>query len=359
MSVQQEHLKGEGGASLGGERAARTEAPPQLAYTARDTDESLAAYGAAIGGAIIGTLLTLLVLAIINGGTLRFVDSSRLEALEASVARLDENVGTLDQNVQVLAEQVEVLGPVQGQVEELAGNLGALQGNLESVQTILDEQGIQLAELDQAVATLDQTRRNFDTFTLKLAEALSEIGVVPAPENVPAIPSEKPVAPAEETEEVPGEAAMPAEEAPTGEVTEEAPAASEAAAAEAEADAPAEMEAALPVPVVVASPEVPPHAIQVYTFVDANGDGLRDMDEANLIGISVALVSADGEVISELTTDQGILFEALEPGEYTVQVEDSLGYNLAVVDRVTVQVAEDEVEGQVIYFVIAGSSEAP
>ena len=344
MSVQQEHLKGEGGASLGADRAARTEAPPQLAYTARDTDESLAAYGAAIGGAIIGTLLTLLVLAIINGGTLRFVDSSRLEALEASVARLDENVGTLDQNVQVLAEQVEVLGPVQGQVEELAGNLGALQGNLESVQTILDEQGIQLAELDQAVATLDQTRRNFDTFTLKLAEALSEIGVVPAPESIPAIPSEKPVAPAEETEEVPGEAAMPAEEAPTGEVTEEAP---------------AEMGAALPIPVVVASPDVPPHAIQVYTFVDANGDGLRDMDEANLIGISVALIAANGEVISELTTDQGILFEALEPGEYTVQVEDSLGYNLAVVDRVTVQVAEDEVEGQVIYFVIAGSSEAP
>jgi hypothetical protein len=63
----------------------RSEQPPDLEYNAV-RNESLTMFGAAIGGAILGMLLTLLVLAVINGGTLSFSGGERLDVLEASVA---------------------------------------------------------------------------------------------------------------------------------------------------------------------------------------------------------------------------------------------------------------------------------
>ena len=72
----------------------RVQEPPSLEYNAVRND-SLTMFGAAIGGAVLGMLLTLLVLAVINGGTLSFSGGARLDLLEASVARIDENVGAV------------------------------------------------------------------------------------------------------------------------------------------------------------------------------------------------------------------------------------------------------------------------
>ena len=55
----------------------RTETAPELEYRAVSHD-SLSMFLAAIGGAILGMLLTLLILALINGGTLSFTGGERL-----------------------------------------------------------------------------------------------------------------------------------------------------------------------------------------------------------------------------------------------------------------------------------------
>ncbi len=86
----------------------RAQEPPELEYNAVRND-SLTMFGAAIGGAILGMLLTLLILAVINGGTLSFSGGERLDVLEASVTRIDENVGAVSYNVDVVVEQARTL----------------------------------------------------------------------------------------------------------------------------------------------------------------------------------------------------------------------------------------------------------
>lgn len=65
MSVHQESLTGNAGG------AHQTDEAPELEYAVVEQD-SLMMFGAAMGGAVLGTLMTLLILVIINNGTLRF-----------------------------------------------------------------------------------------------------------------------------------------------------------------------------------------------------------------------------------------------------------------------------------------------
>lgn len=138
----------------------RVQEPPSLEYNAVRND-SLTMFGAAIGGAILGMLLTLLVLAVINGGTLSFSGGERLDILEASVARIDENVGAVSYNVDMVAQQAQAL---HAQLATLEGDLGnefaAVEGNI--------------SELRGAVEALNRSTTQFTAFLTALDQALSE-----------------------------------------------------------------------------------------------------------------------------------------------------------------------------------------
>ncbi|HXF62576.1 MAG TPA: hypothetical protein VNK95_13225 [Caldilineaceae bacterium] len=138
----------------------RTQEPPELEYTTVRND-SLAMFGAAIGGAVLGMLLTLLVLAVINGGTLSFTGGERLDILEASVARIDENVGAVSYNVDVVAEQART---IQTQLATVETNLRAE----------LARSGEDVAALQQAVSDLDRASDQFTLFLTALEDALSQ-----------------------------------------------------------------------------------------------------------------------------------------------------------------------------------------
>jgi uncharacterized protein YukE len=131
----------------------RVQEPPSLEYNAVRND-SLTMFGAAIGGAVLGMLLTLLVLAVINGGTLSFSGGERLDLLEASVARIDENVGAVSYNVDLVAQQAQTL---QTEVATLEGEF---TGNI--------------AELQSAVDTLNRSTNQFTVFLTALDDALSQ-----------------------------------------------------------------------------------------------------------------------------------------------------------------------------------------
>ncbi len=394
MSVHQEQLK----MGQSGEEQAEQ---PSLEYHASG-DDSLTAYWAAIGGAVLGTLLTLLVLAILNGGTIQFMDRERLTALEASLNGVDENVAAVNHNVTVLSQRLESLESQASAIPQLQENLDQVQASLAEVDQTLASQEMHLSELDEAVATLDVTRQQFNLFTSALAEALTEMGVVPAPaEEAPAeVPTEQ--APAEAPSSAAPEKAAPAEQAPAEqapatdegsaapaepmstteagpETKAEAPAA-EAAAAESTpeeaatgesataesaseestsearsveetvADVEAAVMAATP-PTIVTSPDVPANTVQVYFFADANENGVKDEDEASLVGLAVALTDAEGQVVaSKVSNNDGAAFQELEPGVYTLTVEEDLGFQLASSDQVEITVPEDGEEGQIVYF---------
>lgn len=131
----------------------RAQKAPQVEYNAVRTD-SLTMFGAAIGGAVLGMLLTLLVLAVINGGTLSFSGGQRLTVLEANLTRVDENVNAVSQNVDLLVDQARVL----------AETTSSLQGQLDT----------EVATLRSAVDGLTRSSNQFTTFLTALETALSQ-----------------------------------------------------------------------------------------------------------------------------------------------------------------------------------------
>ncbi|MFZ1756780.1 MAG: SdrD B-like domain-containing protein, partial [Caldilineaceae bacterium] len=309
MSVQQEHLtmKQAPGAD---HVETQVEKPPKLEYSVKEADESLEAYISAISGAIIGVLATLLVLYILNGGTLRFTNPAKLSAIEASLTRVDENVGAVNQNVGIVAERLAAL-------EGEAGVITQLQTSLTDLDSVLTAQSGRLEGLDESVAALNVTRKNFDTFTAALASALSEMGSNAAPAAESANAVEAPVAEAAPAAQTPAETAVTT---------------------------------ALVTSAVAVDPDLAADAVQVMLFVDANGDGALDDGEAALVGATVTLTPAQGEAVNADSTDTGALFEGLSSGEYTLSVESVPGYTLDGETSAAVTVDIDAEAGQVVYF---------
>ncbi|RLT37179.1 MAG: hypothetical protein DWI57_13985 [Chloroflexi bacterium] len=317
MSVQQEHLTMKQ-SPVADQTEAHVEKPPKLEFSIKGADESLEAYISAISGAIIGVLATLLVLYILNGGTLRFTNPAKLTALEASLARVDENVGAVNQNVETVAARLAAMEGEAGVIGQLQTSLTDLDAALNAAMT---EQGERLNGLDESVAALDVTRKNFDTFTAALASALSEMGTAGAAEPVNAVEA-------------------PVVEAPVVEAPVEA--AAETAAI-----------AALVTPSVVVHTDLAADAVQVMLFVDANGDGAMDEGEVALVGATVVLTPAEGEAVAVDSADTGVLFEGLAAGEYTVSLESVPGYAVDGENSASVIVDIDAQAGQVVYFALA------
>lgn len=145
----------------------RVEEAPNLEYRTVSHD-SLSMFLAAIGGAILGMLLTLLVLAIINSGTLSFTGGERLSVYEAKLEAVDQNVGTLSGNLDVVAKQITEIRSGMASTETALRNELAAQGD-------------QLTGVNQALDTLNVTRQQFETFTTALSDALTKMnGAAPA-----------------------------------------------------------------------------------------------------------------------------------------------------------------------------------
>ncbi len=149
-------------------QADRTDEVPSLEYRGVSHD-SLSMFLAAVGGAILGVLLTLLILAILNGGTLSFAPSANVGALEQTVTRVDENLGTLSANFDVVTTEMA----------QIRSNLAAAESSLRSAISSQNEQAAsvagQMEQVNGALVTLEQTRQRFDVFVAALSSALAEV----------------------------------------------------------------------------------------------------------------------------------------------------------------------------------------
>ncbi len=167
MSVQHE--------SLDIKAAERKPEAPELEYKVASQD-SLSMFFAAIGGAVLGMLATLLVLALVNGGTLNFTHPERLAVLEDNLARVNDNVGAVSTNVNVVSQQVT----------EIRSGLSTARSDVQSAMDRLAEQGANVTEMSSAVAALQVTGQRFDTFVTALDEALTSMDRVGASNGVSA-----------------------------------------------------------------------------------------------------------------------------------------------------------------------------
>ena len=309
----------------------QTKQPPELEFSMPEVEESLTAYLSAIGGAIIGLLLTLLVLAIWNGGTLNFTNISRVNAIQAGLTDVAGDLETMNTNVDALGGRLIVLEQESGALAALQQSLADLDASLTDLDSTLSDQGIQLTELDGAVNDLQVTRRNFDLFTAALTDALAQMqtGTSSAqPQSAPR-PSDR---------QAPGSAAL---QASTNSTVSQP-------AEQAQPTRP------FPEPDSVLSDEVAPDALLVYLFLDVNADGLFDSDENFIAGATVKLTSPDGRSVAAENNlgAAGTRFQELNAGEHTITVEDVQGYTLASQNSTAVTIDPEAVAGHIIYFAV-------
>lgn len=324
----------------------QTKQPPELEFSMPEVEESLTAYLSAIGGAIIGLLLTLLVLAIWNGGTLNFTNISRVNAIDAGLTDVAADLETVNANVDALGGRLILLEQESGAVAALQKSLVELDASLANLDRTLSDQGIQLSQLDTAVADLEVTRRNFDLFTAALTDALAQMET-----GATAALSDSGGASQRTSSAPPTTSASRAEERQTADsagsknsTTDTGPQATDSA----------QPDRSLPPPAVVVSDKVAPDALLVYLFLDGNADGLFDADENLIAGATVALTSPDGRAVAAENSvgSTGTLFEELNGGEFTVSVDDVQGYTIASLNSTTVVVDPGAGAGQIIYFAV-------
>lgn len=159
--------------SLTTEQAGSEQEAPELEYVAVGQD-ALTMFGAAIGGAILGMLLTLLVLAVVNGGTLRYVGgASRLAQVETAYNQLSSNVNTNSVSIETLdANMAEQASQLNGRI---------------------DDQNLNMGDMDAAMDLLDESSGQFNTLVDALSGAISTIKGVEEPETAaPAVEAEAP-----------------------------------------------------------------------------------------------------------------------------------------------------------------------
>lgn len=287
MSVHQESLEI-------GKPSERMEEAPELEYRAVSHD-SLSMFLAAIGGAILGMLLTLLILALINGGTLSFSGGERLNNFEATLERVNANVGAVSSNVDLVSQQAQTLATQLSTVEQ-------------TLRSELASQDADIANLSTAVSQLDVTRQQFDLFMGALSQAINEMQNVSQPAPRPATPVAPTTAPA----------AIPAP------------------------------------PTVLSSEDVAPDSIAVVLFVDANGNGVLDDGETSVVGATVTLTDGAGaRIASARSSADGVLFTDLNAGAYRVSIEDAAGHTLQSARTAEVTVAANASAGQAVYVPVA------
>jgi len=246
---------------------------------------------AAIGGAVLGTLATLLVLAIINGGTLNFTRPERLAVMESNLARVSENVGAVSQNLDIVASQVT----------EVRDQLARARSELDAAAAKLQNHDSALTNLQNAVAGLAVTGERFDVFVAALDQALISMRKIEGSAVATRTPTRAIAAPS----------------------------------------------------IIVNDASVPADAIAVLFFVDHNGNGVMDADEVNLTGVKIRVTDADGALVGEFVSDDaGVMVENLAPGAYTISVVDTAGH-ATLSEEIEVTVQADATEGQILYVPMA------
>ncbi len=324
----------------------QTKQPPELEFSMPEVEESLTAYLSAIGGAIIGLLLTLLVLAIWNGGTLNFTNISRVNALDAGLTDVAADLETVNANVDALGERLILLEQESGAVAALQNSLSELDTSLADLDRTLSEQGIQLSQLDTAVEDLQVTRRNFELFTAALTNALAQMETETA-----ASQSENGGVSQRTRSAGPAPSAARTDDRRAAESAESNAATTDAGSKPQDSAQPVQH---LPQPAVVVSEKVAPDALLVYLFLDGNADGLFDAEENLIAGATVTLTSPVGRAVAAENSvgSAGTLFEKLNGGEFTVSVDEVQGYTLASLNNTTVEVDPEAGAGQIVYFAV-------
>ena len=252
----------------------------------------------ALGGAVLGTLLTLFVLSLINGGTLRYGGgASRLDGVELAYSQLSENV-----NINTLN--------MQGQTEQFATDINSINEIVTGHSRSINQMAPMVARTS---ANSDQTTRLMnaleDVFSTNRATTSADDLMVPAV----------------------GEE----------EVFDTGPMMSLAAT-------------------VKQGNNIPTGMVAVLPFVDKDSSGVMDPGEVNELGITASLIDSAGMAVATMDSgDAGMNFTDIMPGNYELVIENGGNYDSLVGQTVPVEVDASDEFGQLIFLGIAEEGTEP
>jgi len=147
-------------------------------------------------GALTGALLTLAILAALNGGTLFFAQTDAQLQRDLGEARqansdLADEVDTLTGQLSVMATRAGDSAVQQGEMSE---TISAIEDNVTDTQADVSALEETADELDQRLSTMAESAETFDTFLNRLRDLLVDLqGLPPTPTATATLPSPTPL----------------------------------------------------------------------------------------------------------------------------------------------------------------------
>jgi len=148
----------------------------------------------AVVGAILGTALTLAVLAAMNYGSLQYAQPNRqirsqLEDVTTSLNELNQELESANQNLEAVATRAGSLADDQGAMDEtlqgVQSTLDNTQEGLTTAQDDIDKLTETAVILDERITTISESAETFDKFLTGMRDLLVDLQGMPAPTITP------------------------------------------------------------------------------------------------------------------------------------------------------------------------------
>ena len=130
--------------------------------------------GFAIVALVLGVLITLGILAAING-TLVYAPAGRFVAVERQADMLDARMDIVDEDIASLRTRIDALEALSGRVSDLEAETASLRTELNTYEEQLAQLDERLLQLDERTAALEESAKVFDAFLEGLRSLMLDV----------------------------------------------------------------------------------------------------------------------------------------------------------------------------------------
>jgi DNA uptake protein ComE-like DNA-binding protein len=133
------------------------------------------AFGSGMVAFVLALVLSLGILAAINGGRLIFASPSQISDLNRQVGAQETTLTTLEEDLAGIRERVDNLETVSGRVTSLEKSVGALDSDLNEAETRIAGVETQIEEASAQILSLEEQNGRFENFFNGLSLLLSDL----------------------------------------------------------------------------------------------------------------------------------------------------------------------------------------
>jgi len=133
------------------------------------------AFGSGLVAFALALVISLGILAAINGGRLIFASPSQIRDLNRQVVNQEATLTTLEEDLAGIRERVDNLETVSGRVASLEESVGALDSSLNEAENRISGVETQMEETSAQIQSLQEQNGRFENFFNGLSLLLSDL----------------------------------------------------------------------------------------------------------------------------------------------------------------------------------------